>query len=68
MCIHDLRSRARYLEGGVEQAAKAQKVFSDIVSAVSNITNSQSDEYDVLRKIYPKASNDMICNIIEMMK
>lgn len=69
-------TEARYVEGGAIQAANAQKIFSSLVSK-SNSDNTEFiekmefsayEEYRVLRKLYPNATDDMIYKVMDLMQ
>jgi integrase len=64
-------TEARYVEGGVEQAAKAQKVFNTLVeisTAVDEKDIIKTDEYEKLKMIYPNSHDKMIFKIMDFMK
>lgn len=70
-------TEARYVEGGAKQATNAQQIFHNMIpdstsvhtESINEIDCSASiDEYSVLRKLYPYASNEMIYKVMEMMK
>ncbi len=60
-------TEARYVEGGVKQAAQAQEVFRNL--ALEPIGKDiDNKEYRLLREIYPNATDEMILKIMDMMK
>ena len=64
-------TEARYVEGGVEQAAKAQKVFSSLIKSEATVDEKdivEADEYKKLQMIYPNASDEMIFQVMDFMK
>lgn len=60
-------TEARYVEGGVEQAAKAQAVFNKLIIEDTKL-HHRLDEYKSLKQIYPNATDEIICKIMDMMK
>lgn len=68
-------TEARYIEGGAKQAANAQQVFTALVSqssvgkinSVEKTVSSVNDEYNILKKLYPHASDEMILNVMQIM-
>ena len=60
-------TEARYVEGGVKQAAQAQEVFRNL-SLEPIAKDIDNNEYRVLREIYPNATDEMIFKIMKMMK
>ena len=60
-------TEARYVEGGVKQAAQAQEVFRNL--ALEPIAKDiDNKEYRLLREIYPNTTDEMILQIMDMMK
>ena len=60
-------TEARYVEGGVQQASKAQKVFTNVISKINSKDSKIEKEFELLKNIYPEATDEMIYKIIEMM-
>ena len=60
-------TEARYVEGGVQQASKAQKVFTNVISKINSKDSKIEKEFELLKNIYPKATDEIIYKIIEMM-
>jgi len=60
-------TEARYVEGGVKQAAQAQEIFRNL-SLEPIDKDIDNNEYRLLREIYPNATDEMILKIMQMMK
>jgi len=60
-------TEARYVEGGVRQAAQAQEIFRNLaLEPIGKDINN--NEYRLLREIYPNAEDKIIYKIMDMMK
>jgi integrase len=60
-------TEARYVEGGAQQASNAQKVFINVISKISSKDSKIEKEFELLKNIYPEATDEMIYKIIVMM-
>ncbi|WP_373002006.1 tyrosine-type recombinase/integrase [Sulfurimonas sp.] len=72
MLSHKLLSttQSNYLNNDTEQATEAQDTFSAVISSSDDAIDVEiiEDEYEILKKLYPHASDEKIYKIIEMMK
>jgi len=72
MLSHKLLSttQSNYLNNDTEQAIEAQETFSAVIGVSDAAIDVEiiEDEYEILKKLYPNASDEQIQQIIEIMK